>query len=79
MITWHNAATNPPERLRDVLLAVRGKPESAEGFRAPAGDYIYSTGHAVPIGAVYAWAPLPACPAVTLKPLRKCSVKEGRR
>lgn len=84
---WHNATTNPPERLTDVLLAVRGQREAAEGFRADAGDYYYSTGHAVAIAAVYAWSELPACPEIaqitearpadrpTLKPLRVRSVR----
>ena len=84
---WHNATTNPPERLTDVLLAVRDAREGAEGFRADAGDYYFSTGHAVPIGAVYAWTELPLCPEIahiteaelkhrpTLKPLRVHSVR----
>lgn len=63
-MNWHNAKTNPPEPLTDVLLAVCGQTQSAEGFRLPeANRYVYSDGHDV-TGDVYAWAELPTCPVI---------------
>jgi hypothetical protein len=63
-ITWHNARTNPPPPLVDVLLAVDdGDAEAAEGLRLVDADYYFlSTGHPVPAARVYAWAALPAKP-----------------
>lgn len=68
MITWHNARTNPPSPLRDVLLAIRGEEQAAEGWRTThcsvADAYMLSTGHPVPAKMVYAWAELPAAPVI---------------
>lgn len=63
-IAWRAVTLTDPAPGRDVLLAVRGEPEAAEGFRLgdSAEAFVYSTGHDVPAGSVYAWAPLPACP-----------------
>lgn len=80
---WHNAETNPPEPLVDVLLAVEGETEAAEGFRVTDEDvsdhYEYSTGHTVE-KPVYAWAELPACPqigSVNQPATRTASAAEG--
>ena len=80
MITWHNAETNPPEDGKTVLIAVRGEPEAAEAFLLRA-KWIYSSGHDADVAKVYAWAELPACPAIveTLKPLRLRSAPEDSR
>jgi hypothetical protein len=68
VIPWHNARTNPPEPLVDVLLAYTIDPKEndgrthtvGEGFRL--GDcYEFSTGH--PATTVYAWSEMPAAPA----------------
>lgn len=63
-IEWKPVTLSDPEPGRDVLLAVRGESEAAEGFRVnkSIASFVYSTGHDVPAGTVFAWAPLPACP-----------------
>lgn len=80
MIPWHNAITNPPKPLQNVLIAVRGEKCASEGFRLVGNSWLYVTGHLVGAGSVYAWSEMPACPEIppTLKPLRKRSVIGGR-
>lgn len=63
MITWH-AVNTLPEPFDDVLLAVHGQSTAAEGFVTDTGVWWYSTGHEVPANSVYAWAEMPACPAL---------------
>ena len=64
---WHNAKTNPPAPLTDVLLALVNEPEAAEGFLVGSDEqypYMLSTGHPVESGRVYAWTELPKTPAI---------------
>lgn len=62
-MTWHNPASHLPPEVHDVLVAVRGEERAAEAFHI-AGEWTYSTGHSIDAGRVYAWAELPACPAI---------------
>lgn len=63
-LTWHNPETNPPPPLKDVLMAVRGEPEAAEGWMHHDNTWSYATGHFLEVGRVYAWAELPAVPSL---------------
>jgi hypothetical protein len=64
-IVWRPVTATEPVRFVDVLLAVRGETEASEGFRAEGDAWVYSTGHDMTPGTVYAWAKLPACPPET--------------
>lgn len=60
---FHNPKTNPPAPYKDVLLAVTGEEETAEGHLLPGLPecWRYSTGHPV-TATVYGWTELPKCP-----------------
>jgi hypothetical protein len=73
---WHNAKTNPPPEFEDVLLAVAGEPQAAEGNRQEV-SYWYSTGHLIIPGTVYAWTELPACPQPSVSPRLRGKSKGG--
>lgn len=64
MPCWHPPTAHAPESFTEVLIAVHGAPQAAEGFRTDTGIWWFSTGHEVPGNAVYAWTELPACPAL---------------
>ena len=62
MIVWHNPAVLLPERLVDVLIAIRGEVEAREAFYM-VDRWVTGTGHDIELAKVYAWTELPRPPA----------------